>query len=186
MNGEHTIVSGAAGRYATALFELAEEDGKIDAVAGDLKTFAGMLDESDDLKRLVRSPVFGAEDQVKALDALFSKAKIGGLAANVIKLAARNRRLFAIQDIVDAFHKLVAHHRGEVAATVTTAQGLKADQITALKAALKDVTGKDVALEEKIDPSILGGLVVKLGSRMIDTSLKTKLNALRLRMKEVG
>lgn len=186
MNGEHTIVSGAAGRYATALFELADEEDKIDAVAGDLTTFAGMLDESDDLKRLVRSPVFGADEQVKALDALFKKAKIGGLAANVIKLAARNRRLFAIRDVIEAFHKLVAHHRGETAATVTTAQALKADQINALKTALRDVTGKDVALEERVDPSILGGLIVKLGSRMIDTSLKTKLNALRLRMKEVG
>ena len=191
MSGEPTIVSdisvsGVSGRYATALFELAREAGTIDQVGGHLDDFAEALADSDDLKRLVTSPVFGADQQIAALDALLPKMGIDGLAANVFKLMARNRRLFAVPGLIAAFKALVAADRGEATAEVTSAVALNDAQVADLKAALKTSVGKDVDLVQHVDPSILGGLVVKLGSRMIDTSLKTKLNSLKLRMKEVG
>ncbi|MEO1198054.1 MAG: F0F1 ATP synthase subunit delta [Pseudomonadota bacterium] len=186
MSGEQTIVSGVAGRYATALIELARDAGSVDAVAEQLDRFSAALDDSEDLKRLVTSPVFGADEQVAALDALFPKMHIDGLAANVVKLMARNRRLFVIGNMISDYHKLVAAERGEVTAEVTSAMALNDTQIADLKSALKASVGKDVDLVQTVDPSILGGLVVRLGSRMIDTSLKTKLSSLKLRMKEVG
>ncbi len=191
MSGEPTIVSdisvsGVSGRYATALFELARETGTIDQVGGHLDDFAEALADSDDLKRLVTSPVFGADQQIAALDALLPKMGIDGLAANVFKLMARNRRLFAVPGLIAAFKALVAADRGEATAEVTSAVALNDAQVADLKTALKTSVGKDVDLVQHVDPSILGGLVVKLGSRMIDTSLKTKLNSLKLRMKEVG
>ncbi|MEM8878831.1 MAG: F0F1 ATP synthase subunit delta [Pseudomonadota bacterium] len=183
---EQAGVSGVAGRYASALFELAKDAKSVDTVAADLDGFGALLAENDDLKRLVRSPVFGAEEQAAALGAILAKAKISGLTGNFVQLVARNRRLFSIEDIIAAFRALAAADRGEVSASVTSAQELKPAQIKSLQAALKSITGKTVTLNQQVDPSILGGLIVKVGSRMIDTSLKTKLNSLKLRMKEVG
>jgi F-type H+-transporting ATPase subunit delta len=180
---EH-IVSGMAGRYATALFDLAREADAIDAVKSDLDRFDALAAQSADLTRLVRSPVFSADEQLRALSAVLARAGIGGLAANFLKLVTSNRRLFAVRDMIKAFHQLVAQHRGETTAAVTVAEQLKDEHIQALRAALKSVSGKDVDLDIKIDPAIIGGLVVKLGSRMIDTSLRTKLNAIRHAMKE--
>jgi F-type H+-transporting ATPase subunit delta len=177
--------SGMAGRYATALFELAREGNAIDAVKADLDRFDGLVAESPDLTRLVRSPVFSADVQMRALKAVLDRAGIGGLAANFLLLVTRNRRLFATRDMVKAFRDLVADFKGEATAEVTVAERLKDDHIAALKSALKAVSGKDVDLNIKIDPAIIGGLVVKLGSRMVDTSLRTKLNAIRQAMKEV-
>jgi F-type H+-transporting ATPase subunit delta len=173
-----------AGRYATALFELALEGNAIDAVNADLARFDAMVAESADLARLVRSPVFGAEEQAKALSAVLEKAAIGGLAAQFLKVVAGNRRLFAARDIVRGFRKLFAAHKGEVTAEVTVAEPLKDEHLAALKSALKASSGKDVDLDIKVDPAIIGGLVVKLGSRMVDTSLRTKLNAIKHAMKE--
>jgi F-type H+-transporting ATPase subunit delta len=178
-------VSGMAGRYATALFELARESNAIEAVKADLERFDALVAESPDLMRLVRSPVFSADEQMQALRAVLDRAAIGGLAANFVLLAAKNRRLFAVRDMVKAFRGLVADHKGEATAEVTAAERLKDDHIAALKGALKAVSGKDVDLNIKIDPAIIGGLVVKLGSRMVDSSLRTKLNAIRQAMKEV-
>jgi F-type H+-transporting ATPase subunit delta len=186
MAGQKPIVSGAAGRYATALFELALEQKSVDAVKADLDRFATLIDENEDLARLVRSPVFSADEQAKALTAVLDSAKIGGLAANFLLLVASNRRLFAIGHILKAFRLLVAQYKGEVSAQVTVAEKLNDKHLGALKSALKGVTGKDVDLDVKIDPSIIGGLIVKLGSRMVDTSLKTKLNAIKHAMKETG
>ena len=183
---DDSIVSGVAGRYANALFDLAKDSKSVPAVAKDLDGFAEMLDASDDLTRLVRSPVFSAEDQIRALDAVLAKAKIGGLTANFLRLVARNRRLFAVADMIRGFRALVAADKGEMTAEVTSAQKLTAAQAKSLQAALKSVTGKTVALSETVDESIIGGLVVKVGSRMIDTSIRTKLNSLKTRMKEVG
>ncbi len=180
------MVSGVAGRYATALFDLAKDEKAVPAVSKDLDTFAALLDGSDDLTRLVRSPVFSAEDQAKALQGVLKKAKIGGLTANFLQLVARNRRLFAVRDMVSAFRALVAADKDEMVAEVTSAHPLKVAQQKSLKAALKSVTGKTVTLEESVDPALIGGLVVKVGSRMIDTSIRTKLNSLQTRMKEVG
>lgn len=183
--GEDPIVSGMAGRYATALFELAREERALDAVSADLDRFDALIAESDDLRRLVRSPVFSSDDQLKAVTAVLARSGIGGIAANFVRLAAQNRRLFAVPDMIKAFRQLLARHRGEVAAEVTVAEGLSGAHLEALKEALKSVTGgKDVTLNVKVDPAIIGGLVVKLGSRMVDTSLRTKLNAIRFAMKE--
>ena len=186
MAGESGIVSGMAGRYATALFELALAENALDAVEADLGRFDALLAESADLARLVRSPVFGAEEQTKALAAVLDRAGIGGLAAKFLKVVTSNRRLFAVRDIIKAFRALVAHHKGEVTAEVTLAEQPSEQHLAAVKDALKAVTKKDVQVDVKVDPSLIGGLVVKLGSRMVDTSLRTKLNAIKLAMKEAG
>ena len=188
MAGENPSVSGVSGRYATALFELARDENSIDAVKADLDRFAAMLDESADLKRLVRSPVFAAEAQLKALSAVLEKAEITGVSANFLKVLAANRRLFAVSEVIRAFNALVAKFKGEATADVTVAETLSDKNLDALKVALKLVTGKDVALNVKVDPSIIGGLVVKLGSRMVDSSLRTKLNSIKhaMKMKEAG
>ena len=186
MAGEEPIVSGMAGRYATALFELAHEQKVTDAVKADLDRFDAMIAESADLERLVRSPVFTADEQGKALSAVLDQAGIGGLTAKVLKLVTANRRLFAVRQIIKAYRALVARHKGEVTAQVTVAEALDDKHREAIKTALKAVTGKDVDLDVKVDPAIIGGLVVKLGSRMVDTSLRTKLNAIKHAMKEVG
>ena len=175
-----------AGRYAIALFELARDAKKLKGVEADLHKFGTMLGASDDLDRLVRSPVFTAEEQERALAAILKKAGIKGLTANFLNLVARNRRLFATADMISAFDALLAQHRGEVTAEVTSAGKLSAAQTKALKTALKSAIGQDIKVDTQVDESLLGGLVVKVGSRMIDTSLRTKLNNLKFAMKEVG
>jgi F-type H+-transporting ATPase subunit delta len=185
--GEEGIVSGMAGRYAVALFELARDERSIDPVKADLDRFDVLIAENPDLARLVRSPVFTAEEQGRALGAVLDKAGIGGLAGNFLKVVAANRRLFAVRDIIKAFRSLVAQHKGEVTAEVTVAEALDDKHRGAIAGALKSVTGgQNVDLQVKVDPAIIGGLVVKLGSRMVDTSLRTKLNAIKQAMKEVG
>jgi F-type H+-transporting ATPase subunit delta len=181
---DEPIVSGMAGRYATALFELALEEKKLDAVAADLDRFKAMLDESTDLVRLVRSPVFGANEQEKALAAVLDKAKIGGLARKFLLIVTQKRRLFAVREIIGGFRAFVARHKGEVDAEVTVAEPLKEAHLDALKQSIAASAGKNVKLDVKVDPSIIGGLKVKIGSRMVDASLKTKLNSIRIAMKE--
>ena len=181
-----TLVSGVAQRYATALFELAEESGAIDTVAAALDSFNGLLAESEDLTRLIESPAFTAEEQVAAIKAVLAKAGITGLAANFIGLVASKRRLFALPGMIAGFRARVAEAKGIVSAQVTLAEEPSAAQLKDIAATLKDVAGKDVAVSVKVDPAIIGGLVVKMGSRMVDASLKTKLNSIRLAMKEVG
>jgi F-type H+-transporting ATPase subunit delta len=183
---ENPSVSGVSGRYATALFELARDEKSVDAVKADLDKFAAMLAESDDLKRLVRSPVFAAEAQSKALAAVLDKAGISGVSAKFLQVLTANRRLFAVSDVIGAFNALVAKFKGEASADVTVAEALSDKNLDALKVALKSVTGKDVTLNVKVDPSIIGGLVLKLGSRMVDSSLRTKLNSIKNAMKEAG
>jgi F-type H+-transporting ATPase subunit delta len=186
VKGEGTIVSGMAGRYATALFELAREERAIDAVKADLDRFDQLLQESPDLMRLVRSPVFSADQQKKALSVLLERAGIGGLAAKFLQVLARNRRLFAVRAAMADYRTLVTHHKGEVAAEVTLAETPDDRRLAAIKDALHAVTGKDVQVDVKVDPSIIGGLIVKLGSRMVDTSLRTKLKSIKHAMKEVS
>jgi F-type H+-transporting ATPase subunit delta len=173
-----------AGRYATALFDLSSETNAVDAVKADLERFAALIAESADLKRLVRSPVFSTAEQLQALGAVLERVGIGGIAAKFLKLVTANRRLFAVSDMIRGFRELVAKHKGEATAEVTVAETLKDEHVEALRSALKAVSGKDVDLDIKIDPAIIGGLVVKLGSRMVDTSLRTKLNAIKHAMKE--
>lgn len=181
-----SIVSGVARRYASALFEVALEAGAADAVGSDLDTFDKALGESADLRRLVGSPVFSAEEQTRAVSAVLAKLGIGGFAANFLGLAARNRRLFVLPGMIEAYRQLLAAHRGEQKAEVTSAHPLTEDQIASLSSALSGVAqGKEIRIVPKVDPSIIGGLVVKVGSRMIDTSLKTKLTSLKVALKEV-
>jgi F-type H+-transporting ATPase subunit delta len=183
--GDRTV-SGVSGRYATALFELAQEANSVDQIGTDLATFQTLMDESDDLRRLVRSPVFSAEDQISALEAICAEAQIKSLALNFIKLAAQNRRLFVLSDMIKAYKTLVAQSRGEISAEVTSADTLSSKHLDDLKVAIKASVGRDVHLSTRVDPTILGGLVVKVGSRMVDNSLKTKLKNLKIAMKEIG
>lgn len=180
-----TIVSGMAGRYATALFELATGAGAVDSVKADLDQLDSLIAESADFSRLVKSPAFSAEEQLKAVSAILQSVGISGLAGNFVKLVAQNRRLFALPRMISDYAALVAAQRGETTAQVTVAAPLSDDHFATLKATLADKTGKDVNLDVTVDPSILGGLIVKLGSRMVDASLKTKLNSIRHAMKEV-
>ena len=185
MAGEDPIISGMAGRYATALFELARDNKAVDAVKKDLDQFDALASGSADLNRLVRSPVFGADEQLKALSAILAKAGITGLAANFLRVITTNRRLFAVRDMIRAYRALVARHKGEVTAQVTVAEKLNDKNLDALKSALKPVTGgKDIDLEVEVDPAIIGGMIVKVGSRMVDSSLRTKLNSIKFAMKE--
>ena len=187
MAREDGIVTGMAGRYATALFELAREDGSLEAVKADLDRFDALVQESPDLARLIRSPVFSSDEQLKAVTAVLDRVGIGGLAGNFIKLAAQNRRLFAVRDMIRDFRRLFARQRGVVSATLTVAETLSEAQLAAVRDALKSVTGgKEVDLAVKIEPAIIGGLIVKLGSRMVDSSLRSKLNAMKHAMKEVS
>jgi len=181
-----TQTSALAERYATALFELAEDDKALNALEADVGRFATLHDQSDDLQAFVRSPIYSAEEQVRGIEAVLSRAGIGGTVGNFFKVVARNRRLFATPAIIAAFRGLLAKHRGEVTAEVTSAEPLSESQLAALREALKVSLGKDVNLDTRVDPSLIGGLIVKVGSRMIDSSLKTKLSSLKLAMKEVG
>jgi F-type H+-transporting ATPase subunit delta len=179
-------ISAVAERYARSLFELASDSKAVARVESDLSSFERMLASSPDLNRLIKSPVFSADEQFKAIEAVADKAKIGGLTGNFLRVVARNRRLFAVPGMIAAFRRIAAEERGEVSADVISAHALTAAQQTELTAALKRVAGKDVSINLTVDPSLLGGLIVKIGSRQIDTSLQTKLNSLKLALKEVG
>lgn len=176
-------VSGVAGRYASALFELASEQNAVDKVASQLAGFQAAIEDSPELARLVRSPVIGAEDQEAAVAAICAKGGVDGIALNFLKLAARNRRLAAVSGMIAAYKSLVASAKGETQAEVTSAEKLSAQHVKDIKAALKASLGRDVQLTTRVDSSILGGLIVKVGSRMIDNSLKTKLQNLKIAMK---
>ena len=179
-------VSGVSERYASALFELAKSEGRLETIEGDMKRVGALLDESADLRRLVASPVFSAADQERAIAAVLARAEIAGLVANFVRLVAHNRRLFALPGILKAFQELLARERGETVAAVTSAHPLTEAQKSELKAAIRERLGKNVTLEARVDPGILGGLIVKVGSRMIDTSLRTKLMTMKTHLKEVG
>jgi F-type H+-transporting ATPase subunit delta len=174
---------GLAGRYANAVFELAQDQKAVDAVSTDLAALRRAIETSPDLARLVRSPVFSAEDQAKALKAILETMGAHPLTAKFVLLLAQKRRLFALNAIIAAYEHLVAKSRGETEAEVTSARHLNDDEIAELKSALKAKLGKEPRLHSRIDPTLLGGLIVKVGSRMIDSSLRTKLDGLRAAMK---
>ncbi|MDP1908814.1 MAG: F0F1 ATP synthase subunit delta, partial [Hyphomicrobium sp.] len=159
------VTGGVAGRYASALFDLAREQNELDAVDRDLGKFQAMLDQSPDLSRLVKSPAFAAEEQERALGAVMDWASIGATTGNFLKVVTRNRRLFAAEEMIKGFRQQLALHRGEMTADVQSATPLSNEQLAALKSTLKASYGKDVRLDAKVDPSLLGGLVVKVGSR---------------------
>jgi F-type H+-transporting ATPase subunit delta len=181
---EGPLLSGVAARYASALFDLARDGKAVDAVAADLDRFDGMVRSSADLQRLIRNPVFTAEEQTGAVGALLDRAGISGLAGNFIRLVAAKRRLFALPDMIRAFRDLVADAKGIVRAQVTLAEKPSDKALDDIKAALRDVAKAEINLDVKIDPSLIGGLVVKMGSRMVDASVRTKLNSIRLAMRD--
>jgi F-type H+-transporting ATPase subunit delta len=178
-------VSGLAERYALALFDLADERKALDAVASDLRILRGLLRDSVDLTRLIRSPVLSRAEQGKALAAVAQAADLSALTRNFLGLLAQNRRLFALPSIIDSYLARLAERRGEVTARVVVAQALSAEQRAAVDEQLRKAVGRKVAVDVEVDPSLLGGVIVKLGSRMIDASLKSKLYRLQLQMKGV-
>ena len=183
MATDTTIVSGISGRYATALFELARDAKALDTVAADLGSLTKAMDESADLTRVVRSPVISRADQGKAMAAILDKMAAHALTRQFIGLAAQNRRLFVLPDMIRDFTRLLAQHSGEVSGEVVSAQALSDKQLTDLKAQLKKAVGSEVRLNTRVDPSLLGGMTVKVGSRMVDGSLRTKLQNLKIAMK---
>jgi F-type H+-transporting ATPase subunit delta len=184
--GDTTHVSGIAGRYATALFELARDNDALDTIAEELKGLETLLHGSADLTRLVRSPVFSTQEQSTAIAEIVKQAGMSELTGNFLQLLAKNRRLFALGDIARDFRALLAQHRNEVTADVTSAIALNDAQTEDLKATLKAKTGRNITLNTRVDPSLIGGLIVRIGSRMVDSSIRTKLNNLKFAMKEVG
>jgi F-type H+-transporting ATPase subunit delta len=184
--GTEPIIAGVAGRYATALFELAKDDNRLDQVETELTTFKSLIDESQDLLRLVKSPAFSIDDKRQALAKVLERAGVSDMTANFLGLVAKNNRLFAVRDMITAFSSLMSAHRGELRAEVTSASELSGEQMDKLAETLKQTLGQEVKIDTSIDPDLLGGLIVKVGSRMIDNSLRTKLNKLRVAMKEVS
>lgn len=183
MASEGKGVSGLADRYAAALFDLADEQRELDRVAEDLRGLRGLLAESADLRRLVRSPVLSRREQGQAIAAIAERAGFAPLTRNFVGLVAQNRRLFAVPEMISAFLARLAARRGEVTAEVTAARELTPAQRDAVTEQLRKSMGSKVAVELRVDPALLGGLVVKVGSRMIDASVRSKLQRLQLAMK---
>ena len=186
MSADSIGATGLAGRYATALFDLAEADKQLDRVSGDLGQLGRMIEESRDLTRLIRSPAISRQDQGQAMAAVLEKAKMSGLTRNFVGTVAKIRRLFALPAMIAAYQGLLARHRGESTAEVVSAQPLTKKQIERIGGSLKKAIGSKVTIDAKVDPGLLGGLVIKIGSRMVDSSIRTKLTQLRLSMKGIG
>jgi len=183
---EATGTSGLAERYAAALFDLADERRALDAVAGDLRELRTMLHESGDLARLLRSPVVSRAEQGKAVAALAERAGLAALTRDFLGLVAKNRRLFAVPAMIEAYLKKLAERRGEITAEVTAAQPLSEAQQDTLGEQLRRAVGRRVTVDIRVDPSLLGGMIVKIGSRMVDASLNSRLQRLRLAMRATG
>src|SRR5262249_32376526 len=177
---------GLAARYAAALFELADAHRAIDRVAADLTELRSMIDGSEALRSLIRSPILSRDEQGRAMAALAQQAGISDLVRKFVGLVARNRRLFALPQMIEEFLAELARRRGEIRAEVTAAKPLNEQQRTSLAEAIRRSMGGKVAVDVKVDPALIGGLVVKVGSRLVDSSLKTKLQRLQLAMKGVG
>jgi len=179
-------ILGLADRYAEALIELAEQDGALEAVEADVGKLRAIVAESADFRHFIESPAYSRADHVKGIGAVLEKAGVGDLTRRFALLVASNRRLFALSAICDAVLAKLAERRGEVSAAVTAARELTAAQRESLKKALKKATGRDVNIEVAVDPKVLGGLVVQIGSHMVDSSLRSQLQRLQLSMKGVG
>lgn len=184
MNDEHAIVNEAAERYAEALFELATEANAAEAVEADLASLKSMLRESADLRRAVNSPLVDAEDKASAMTALADKAGFQGLTRKFLGMVAENRRAGALMDMIYAFEALSAKERGATRAKVTSAEALSDKELDAVRASLKTALGRDVEIDAKVDPALIAGLKIKVGSRLFDSSLRTRLERLRATMKE--
>ncbi|MDT8761104.1 F0F1 ATP synthase subunit delta [Sphingomonas psychrotolerans] len=183
MENSGGIQASLSGRYATALFELARDSKTLTQVEASLATVRQALDESADFKALTNSPLIGRGDAARAVAATAASLGIDSTTGNFLGVLAQNRRLNQLPQIIRAFRQLAAAHRGETTAEVTSAHPLDDDQVDALKQQLRTRLGRDVNVDLSVDPSLLGGLVVKIGSQMIDSSIKTRLNSLAHAMK---
>jgi F-type H+-transporting ATPase subunit delta len=183
---EATGVSGLAERYAAALFELADERRILDEAAANLRELRAMLRESEELSRLIRSPLVSREEQEKAISALAERAGFAPLVRDFLGVVARNRRLFAIPAMIEAYLEKLAERRGEVTAEVAAAQPLSTAQLDLLREQLRRKVGRQVAIDVRVDPGLIGGMVIKLGSRMIDGSIRSKLQRLQMAMRGIG
>lgn len=181
-----SLTTGIAGRYATALYELAEEQGALEQVEQDLAAVKQALNESADLRMAVSSPLYARDEQAAAMAAVADAMQVSPLTKNVIGLMAQKRRLFALSGVCDAYAQMMADRRGEITAEVKAAQPLSDEQRSALSDALKSAFGRDVNLDLSVDETLIGGLVVKVGSKLIDTSIRARLAALQNAMREVG
>jgi F-type H+-transporting ATPase subunit delta len=179
-------VLGLSGRYADALLELAVESGAVESVEADAKLLRQLVADSADLRRFIFSPTFSRADHLKGLDAVLDKAGVGDLTRKFVLLIANNRRLFALSEILEVLLRKIVDWRGELTVAVTSARELTAAQRASLAKALKTATGRDVNVEAAVDPKVLGGLVVRIGSHMVDSSLRSQLQRLQLAMKGVG
>lgn len=186
MASDTSYAAGLAGRYATALYELADETKQLDALAADLTRLKAAVDASPDLQRLISSPLISRDHQAKAMDAIVAAAGFGDLARRFVGMAARNRRLFALRGMIDTFMQILAARRGEMTADVTSAKPLTQAQAEAVGAALRGAVGRKVTMNLKVDPKLLGGLKVKVGSRLIDASVASQLQRLQYAMKGLG
>jgi F-type H+-transporting ATPase subunit delta len=183
---QNSVLTQIARPYAAALFDLAQADNSVAEVEAGLDQLLALANESPDFARFLRSPVINTEEKAQAVRVLLAKAKPHTIVGNFVQVVARSGRLFALPTMIAAFKQRAAAHRGEVTADVTSAAKLSAAQLKSLADTLKQKIGKTVTLTEHVDPSLIGGLVVKVGSQMIDSSLKTKLTAMKIAMKEVG
>lgn len=186
MASETSPTSGLAGRYATALYDLAHDARQLDEVAADLAKLKALVADSGDLKRLIASPLIPRAEQAKAMTAIIARAGVSDLTRRFIGTVARNRRLFSLPGIIAAFQTMLSVRRGELTAEVTAAKPLTPAQIEAVGNALRGAAGRKIQVDVKVDPKLLGGLKVKVGSRLIDASLATKLQRLQLAMKGLG
>lgn len=175
--------TGIAERYATAIFELAQEEKSVEAVEKDFTELRALIAGSQDLSRLVRAPNFSRDEQAKGMKAILERLGAAPLTTRFVLTLAAKRRLFALREIIATFETMVANLRGEVQAQVTSARALSESETASLRAVLKAKLGRDPRIETRVDPALLGGLVVKVGSRMIDFSLRAKLNGIRLAMR---
>lgn len=175
--------TGLAGRYANAVFELAQEEKSVETVERDFTALRTLVERNSDLARLVKAPVFSREDQARAMKSVLERMGAARLTTQFVLTLTSKGRLFALTDVIRSFDRLLARLRGEVRAQVISARALSDSETVELKAVLKSKLGRDPRLETKVDPTLLGGLVVKVGSRMIDSSLRTKLNGIRVAMR---
>ena len=186
MSESASISTGIAARYATAVFELAKDAGELDALERDVDALEDAIAESAELRDLIRSPIYTRDQQSRAVAALAEKMGLTGTVANALKLMASKRRLFVLSQLLVVLRGKIADEKGEVTAEVQTAHALSDDQQSELAKTLKASVGKDVKMKVSVDESLIGGLIVKVGSKMIDTSIRSKLAALQNTMKEVG
>jgi F-type H+-transporting ATPase subunit delta len=181
-----SISTGIAQRYATAVYDLAKESGKVSEIEGDLDALKAALDDSEDFRTLIHSPVYSREEQRQAITAIAQKMNLSQTMSNTLALMASKRRLFVLPALIRSLRERIADEKGQITAEVTSAKALTKTQSEKLAKTLKANTGKDITLNTTVDESLIGGLIVKVGSKMIDTSIRSKLNSLQNAMKEVG